>query len=355
MSLTSRSFLPFALSLLLFSCGNSGKENGSKTDTGTYSPTVDSTGRVVSVADEHVDEPVLLQYRFTPGKAFRFYMRHAEEMEQKRDTIGQGGKTLVEYWFTFTPKSGQVLEGEITRVKYSGKFVTTQTGAQELSYDSENAADSSRKGMLAQFTAALHHPFFIKVSSVGSIDSIWGLEGIENELLGTDAARTKLETKMKIRDDYARNVLKGTLQLIFQKLHDKPVTVDSSWSITQDAMLGYLQVQHHAIYRLAGRVDDGGTRMEKITMTMKSKYAGPKIIETGQGNAEVREYHVTGGGTAFFDMDKHRAVSRSLHQNLNLKVFVEIPQELKEATNNQFSDFYMTQTAKISTEVKEIQ
>ncbi|NOY06343.1 MAG: hypothetical protein GXO82_06895, partial [Chlorobi bacterium] len=265
-------------------------------------------------------------------------------MEQKRDTIGQGGRTEVEYWFAFTPQSDNVLQGELTRVKYSGKFVTTQTGTQELNYDSENPADSSRKAVLAQYTAALKHPFFIKVDPVGSIDSIWGLEGIENELLGTDAARTKLETKKKIRDDYARNVLRGTLQLMFQKLSDKPVTADSSWSIIQDAMLGYLQVQHHATYRLAGLVDEDGKQMGKIKMTIQSRYTGPEIIETGQGNAEVREYHVSGGGVALFDLDKHRAVSRSLHQKLDLKIFVEVPQELKEATNNQFGDFFMTQT-----------
>ncbi len=355
MSLTSRSFLTLILSLFLVSCGNSGKENDAKANSGNRISAGDNTGNAESVSGERAGEPVLLQYMFEPGQTFRFYMRHVEEMEQKRDTIGQGGRTQVEYWFAFTPQSGNVLQGELTRVKYAGKFVTTQTGTRELNYDSENPADSSRKTVLAQFTAALHHPFFIKVAPVGSIDSIWGLEGIENELLGTDAERTKLETKVNIREDYARNVLRGTLQLIFQKLSKGPVTADSSWSITQDAMLGYLKVQHRALYRLTGFVNEEGRKVGRIEMTMKSKYTGPKIIETGQGNAEVREYYVSGSGMALFDMDKHRAVSRSLHQNLNLKIFVEVPQELKEATNNQFGDFYMTQTAKISTEVKEIQ
>lgn len=353
----SRFYCSFLIPLfLIISCGKN-DQSASKSDS---TRTVSETERIMDSLDQRpadlqpVGSATMLAYRFTKGEAFTYTFETKTHVEQQTDTIKQVSDQDLKFTYDFQvidfdeALGISKLKATCIKISFRGKY-----DAREFSYDSDSPLDKMQERMFAQYNAPLRQPFRIDVASDGTIKSISDVEKIVERLMGNDYKTAKFETKKRITEEYANNTIKDQLQLLFQKLPEKPVATDSVWNITWEGILGFLKVRHIANYQLNGIRQKGDERIAHIGIKMKSQYVGPKMMETEQGQATVEQFDVRGSGSSEFDLAKTRTRARVMQQEVSTAWSVVPPEELKKQIPN-LGTIRMSQRANVSTKVEEI-
>ncbi len=339
------------LSLLMISficsCGGEAKNNAKGDST-----SVDGSDGVELPANlERTDEPLTFSYALEKGEAFGYSITTTERVTITRDSLEENSTQIVTYRYKFevldVASDGEaVLQATCLGVEFDGQYKDVR-GSRKMEYDSDKPNDASKEKMYARYNAMVNIPFEITLASTGKITSVNKLDAVMKKLLGEDYATIAHEAKTKLTSDFGNQVLKSTIQWAFQNFEPRPISVDSSWTMKWTGELGYLKLEHIATYTLKGISKTPMEENAHIVISMTSKYIGEKRMDTGQGMATVNAFDVKGSGTTTFDMRRRRSKARKLKQQIYVKFFVEMPEEVKQLAPDQAKDFWLVQKASI--------
>ena len=296
-----------------------------------------------------LDAPVHLLYRMQPGESFGYRIANTEDVLLMQDTIENRNHQEVTYWYRFevleaAPGGGVRLRATCDRVLFEGRY-KDPGGERSMRYDSDEENSYDRVKQYAQYNAPVGAPFEMTVEKDGRISNIGGLEEVVKNYLKDDYRTTKSNQIEAITRDYAETGIKAVLQLAFQKLSDDPVAKDSAWTLTSPDRLGYLAMRNVAQYAVRDIVAAPLGTVAHIDVTLRKSYTGKKTVDTGQGMATMSEFDARGQGSTVFNIDRGRLQRRRLHNTVNVKMWVEIPEDLKEAlkgTPQEMRDFWWT-------------
>ena len=344
-----------ALSLYALDCGEKTPPVSKGDSTAAANPSTVYVPPAEKPKDlEPMSQSTMMKFVFTKGEKFSYHMRTITDVSETTDSVVQSSMQDLAFTYSFEvlgtdPDGTGRLSAECSHVQFKGKY-----GNREMSYDSSSPKDKAQEKTFAQYSAVLRNPFEIEVSAEGTIISIKNVDRIIEKIAGSDYKSMKLEARKQIAEDFANNTLKNQLQIVFQKLSDKPVANDSSWTIEWEGNLGFLQVKNTALYTLQGVKTDASGSMAHIGIAMKTQYIGPKKMDTGQGMATIQALDAKGTGSTVFDLTKHRTKKRSMDQKLLTRLVVDPPQELKAQMPN-IGLIKISQDASIKTTVVEVQ
>lgn len=296
-----------------------------------------------------LDAPVMLQYRMQPGDKFGYRIMNVEDVLLMQDTIENRNHQEVSWWYRFevleaAPAGGVRLRATCDRVLFEGRY-KDPAGARTMRYDSDedNAYDLVKQ--YAQYNAPVGAPFELTVEKDGRISNVGGLTEVIKNYLKDDFRTTKSNQIEAITRDYAETGIKAVLQLAFQKVADDPVAKDSAWTLVAPDRLGYLAMRNVAQYKVRDIVASPLGTVAHIDVKLKKSYTGKKTVDTGQGMATMSEFDAEGQGSTVFNIDRGRLQRRRLRNTVDVKMWVEIPPELKEMTRGtpqEMHDFWWT-------------
>lgn len=298
-----------------------------------------------------LEAPVMLLYRMKPGDTFGYSLENIEDVTIVQDTISTVNHQVIRWWYRFEvveAKSGggARLRAHCDRVVFDGEY-DGPGGAQKVHYDSREKNSYDIEKRFAQYNAPVHTPFMISVEKDGRISDITNLGDVVRNYLKDDYRTTKSDQLKGIERDYADSGIKAVLQLAFQKLADTPVGKDSTWTLVRPDKIGYLAVRSIASYGVRDVVASPRGTLAHIDAEITSEYVGAKTMDTGQGMATMNEFSVQGTGGTVFNLDAGRVQRRRLRTDVNVKMWVEPPEELKRMMPDQMHDFWYTQKASI--------
>ncbi|HOJ05528.1 MAG TPA: DUF6263 family protein [Bacteroidota bacterium] len=300
-----------------------------------------------------LDAPLQLAYRFSKGDSFGFRVSSTQKLAMRKDTAGtsferENNEQELTYWYMFEvleafPEGGGRLRATCDRVLFKGSYEGPQ-GKRDMAYDSQVKNTYDIEKLYAQYNAPVGAPYEITVSKDGRVASINNMDAVVRNFLKDDFATTKSNQIDIIKRDYAESGLKSHVQLMFQSLPDKPLAVDSSWTLVVPGKQGYLQIRNDATYTLASVVKTDLGTLAQITGRIKSSYTGPRTMDTGQGMATIEEFNIKGSTRTALNTDKGRVHRRALSNSVRVRMFIEPPEELKRMMP-EMRDFWWVQDA----------
>jgi hypothetical protein len=346
-----RSLSLFLLSMLLLACSScrqQAKDVAANSDSTAVAADMlagDEQGPAV-----RLDAPAVLAYNFSGGDIFGYQIRKMESISMFRDSLlDEKNDVTVTRWYTFKvleayPQGGGRLLAECDRVAYEGQY-SGPSGKREMKYDSRETNAPNVERLLSEYNAPVGQPFEIVIAPDGRIAAVEKLDGVIRNYMGEDYATTKSDQIRAITQDYAQSGIKSVLQLVFQKLHDKPVAEDSSWVIVSAQKLGYLSLRDDAVYTLKSITEAEPGKLAHIGVRLRSLYTGSPSFDTGQGMATMKDFDISGIGRTSFNMDKGRVHRRSITNSVFVNMFVEPPEELKRMAPDQARNHWWSQKA----------
>ena len=346
-------FISKALPLVLFcafvSCSR--PEQSGKTQDSSVTKPKDTLGVALPQDLKRSDERQTFAYEFKTGDVFGYSILVKEHVKVTRDTVKEENKQDILYRYKFRvleQREGgdMTIEATCIGVKFTGLYLTNGS-KREMSYDSDEKNEPQKQQVFARWSAPVNLPYEISLSRQGLITGINSTDELLKRLMGTDFNSSKQKSRELVRKDYNENGLKNILQLAFQRFEDRPIAIDSFWTQSWSGPLGFLKLQHTAYYTYKGFQPSADGNLAHITIRMQSKYVGADKLDTGQGIATISSFDVKGKGMTVFNTGKNRCASRKFDQNVFVKFFVEVPQELKDAAQGQIRDFWLTEDASV--------
>lgn len=314
-------------------------------------------------------EKITMGLKFQKGDVFGYAITKTENLRSVQDTMNSAGEmvkfrfsnntTSIRYDYKFEvkeelPEGAARIKATCLRVKFDGAF-EDETGSREMAFDSDAENSRDKLKTFVQYNAPVNTPFEFIVDHEGNVRETLALDAITKRLLMDDYATTKLEARNMIQEQYSESMLKSIIQQAFQEIQDKPLSVDSSWKLVWSGQVGYMQVRNTSTYTLQGYKDEGNGRVAHVTAVLQSEYLGKKQFDTGQGMATVEKFNIGGRGASTFNIDTGKPLTRKMKQKLNVRFYIEPPEEAKLAAPDQVFDFYMTQNAIIENDVRPLQ
>lgn len=355
--LTSTLFLSILLTVA--ACQSAKQENGAADSTTAAADSAEATEHIAEEergASVELDAPLPLRYAFRTGDSFSFLIVTDQQVMQTQDTLEDINHQVIKYWYRFDvlePGAGGGGRLRVTCDRVSFTLEQSTAGRErEMAYDSRAENTDEVEKLYAQYNAPVDTPFEIVVEADGRISSVENLGEVIKNFLRDDYETTKSEYRETIERDYAETGLKQILQLAFQKLPEKPIGKDSTWTMVRPEKLGYLEYRNDAVYHIRDIVASPKGKLVHIDAQLTSMYTGSKKMDTGQGIATMDSFDVEGKGLTVFNLDAGRVRRRSLQTDVHVRMYVEPPDELKELAPQQARNFWWTQKASVKTTVE---
>jgi hypothetical protein len=344
--------------LLLAACGGHPKDGpAAKKDSTAAAAVAQPADTLLQMAGERVQPAgdMTIAYRFRAGESFGYTISSIEDVNETQDTVVNRNRQEVTYRYRFDvlealPKGGARLRATCLGVSFKGSY-TGGRGSREMRYDSKEKNSYDTEKLYAKYNAPVNTPYECTVTAEGRIESIGDIEPIIRRFLKDDYKSTQAAGKQAVTRDYSEAALRQVIQMAFQNVPLTPVNIDSTWRLSLPSQIGYLTVRNDAVYRLREVRKDATGQVALITSKLLSQYTGSKRLDTGQGMATVETFDVKGGGSSAMSLDLGRALRRRLRTDMHVRMFIEIPPDLKQAVPT-MRDFWWVQKASIEHRVE---
>ncbi len=353
-----RHLFPFLISMLFLTACRSGAEQqaegGASADSARKAlddATLTADDRGPSIT---LDAPVMLTYGMKVGDTFGYMIENNESVKMVQDTIENINHNIITWWYHFEvieveSDGGMRLRATCDRVRFDGSYEGPGK-KQTAKYDSQDKNSYDVDKQFAQYNAPVRTPFIVTIEKDGRISDLTQLTEVIRNYLKDDYRTTKSNQLESITRDYADAGIKSVLQLAFQKMAETPVGKDSSWTIVRPDRIGYLAIRNTAVYDVRDVVQSPLGKVAHIDATINSIYVGEKRMDTGQGMATMSGFDVRGSGRTVFNLDRGRVQRRRLRTDVDVKMWVEPPEDLKNLTKgtpDEVHDFWWIQDASI--------
>ena len=258
-----------------------------------------------------------LQYGLTEGLTYVYKVFTSSENSQSNGIETQSMTINVDYTLELSPVEVDSIGKMDLKVKFQNIKMNAEVGAQKLSYDSENPADSSKADSpeIAEYAIFKDAGFSVRVDSKGEIIEVYRLDNLINKILGEnintvgDDIKTQLKTRMEVQ-------VSSMIQQLFQYLPSEPIKVESSWSKETTERLEDMVSKTIVTYKMLEVKDIDGKDLAVINANLKSDMEKRKSIDDKGTKYDFKKPQISGKGEIEFNLENGLVVSRSLETSI---------------------------------------
>lgn len=295
---------------------------GKKDDGKTGNEHQDSLISALITKDASGKEKVMLKYIVKKGDKFSYKVAaKTSTSENSPATEGKEVKQDNEIDYFYTKEVDNVeSSGIITyKVSYDSIIITSQMGDQSVKYNS-NINDSVKTNpAFLQYNAVIKEPFYIRVSPIGEITDVYGLEKIHDNLFKALGDTLKEEDKAQIKESFGKESIKEVLQQEYQMFPDSPVQTDSNWIKSYNTQILFFDVTNSAKYTFKGIEDKDGHKIAIIEANLIVEFLNKEVKERGV-NFKIEKSETNGSGKISFDLNKGCITNKETTTNLTLEM-----------------------------------
>jgi len=265
-------------------------------------------------------EKVQFKYIVKKGDKFSYRMvARTSTTENSPATEGKDVKQDNEINYFYTKEVQDVDQtGIITyKVAFDSITISAQMDDQTVKYDS-NVNDTVKSNpAFIQYNAVIKEPFFIRVSEVGEISDVYGLEKIHENLFKALGDTLKEEDKASIKESFGEESIKEILQQEYQMFPREEIYTDSSWVKSYNTQILFFDVVNSAKYTFKGLEDKDGQKLARIKAALEVEFLSKEVKERGIKFVIVNS-ETGGSGKVSFNMSRGCIGSKETNTNLNI-------------------------------------
>ncbi len=289
-----KTLLLFALILIMTACG--GKKND-PANLADLKP-VDAKG-----------ESFLFKYTFQKGQELKYKLTtiNSADEEIKADSVS-GTKVNETANYTIALSALDVDKDSVAEfnVTVTAVDLDSKVNGNETKYSSSDTKmKPEEKKAFIQYEAILNNPFRMRVNGKGEVLEVSRVDKIVDKILALNPPPKPLTIDEK--NTLIKNISEGAIQPLVQQLFrlmpDKKLKVDSTWTYSYPNQVGQLLITNKVVFKFDELLGASGNKIAKISAQMIPTISGNKNMTDGKIDAVFDDPKISGGGTAFFDVE----------------------------------------------------
>lgn len=251
-------------------------------------------------------EKIKLKYKVKKGDIFRYRMiAKTSNMEKSPATEDKEVKQDNEINYYYTKEVLDVDERGIANYKITFDSITISSKLDDKSiFYNSNINDSVKENpAFLQYNAVIKNPFFMRVSPIGEINDVYGLEKIFESLFKALGDTLDETEKLEIKQQFGEESIKEILQQEYQIFPAEPVRVDSSWTKSFTTTVLFFEVLNNAKYTLKGIEDKNGNIIANIEAFLNVEFKNREVKERGM-KISIADSETSGTGKISINLNK---------------------------------------------------
>jgi len=301
------------ISFLVTGCG----KKDDKTDDGKK----DSVSSKLIIKDTITGkDKVQLKYIVKKGDKFSYKLvAKTSNMEKSPATQDKEVRqdNVINYFYTKEVNDVDA-SGIITyKAQFDSITIAARMGEDSVQYNS-NINDSNKLNpAFFQYNAVVKEPFFIRVSELGEISDIYGLEKIYQNLFHALGDTLKEQEKETIKDTFGKESIKEILQQEYQVCPKDIISTDSSWVKSFSTAVMVFEVLNNAKYTLKGIENKNGQSIANIEAILNVEFKNKEATERGMKLA-IENSETSGSGKIQLNLSRGCIAYKETTTNLKL-------------------------------------
>ncbi|MBZ0201432.1 MAG: hypothetical protein K8I03_00285 [Ignavibacteria bacterium] len=263
---------------------------------------------------------VQLKYVVKKGDKFNYKMvAKTSNMEKSPATEDKEVKQDNEINYYYSKEVNDVDGSGIIsyKVNFDSINISSSMGDQSIKYNS-TVNDSVRQNpAFMQYNAVVNNPFFIRVSSLGEITDVYGLEKIYENLFKSLGDTLKESDKEEIKQSFGKESIKEILQQEYQICPSAPVAVDSSWNKAFNTAVLFFEVVNNAKYTLKNIEDKNGQQIANVEALLNVEFKNKEVKERGM-TVKIESAETSGSGKISINLNRGCISSKETITTLKL-------------------------------------
>jgi hypothetical protein len=289
------------------------KKNDTKTDT-------DVKSEFIIKDSVSGSEKVLLRYKVKKGDIFRYRMiARTSNMEKSPATNDKEIKQDNEIYYFYTKEATDVDESGIVsyKVTFDSITISSRMDDQSLFYNS-NIDDSVKQNpAFIQYNAVIKNPFYMRVSSSGEINDVYGLEKVYESLFKALGDTLSERDKSEIKQEFGEESIKEILQQEYQIFPGEAVAVDSGWTKSFTTTILFFEVLNNARYVLKSVEKKENNTTVNIEAFLNVEFKTREVKDRGM-KIQIADSETSGSGKISVNLDKGCVSSKETSTTLRL-------------------------------------
>ena len=311
------------LSVMFFSCG---EKNGN----GNNAHNITQTKINYKNGDDYT-----LKYGLTEGLTYTYKISTTSENSQSNGMETQKMKVSISYTIELNPTEVDTNGETDLRVKFLNIKMNADVGGPQISYDSENPADSLKATSpeTAEYAIFKDATFSARINPQGEIIEIYRLDNLINKILGENASTAGEEIKTQIKARMEMQV-SSMVQQVFQFLPSKTVKINSDWSKeTAEKVDDEITSKTVFTYKLLDVKNIDSKDVAFIDANLVSEMDKRKSMQDKGTKYDFKKPEIFGKGEVQFNLENGLVLNRSLETNIHTGMTITQGYNRVEITN----------------------
>ncbi len=263
---------------------------------------------------------VQLKYVVKKGDKFNYKMvAKTSNMEKSPATEDKEVKQDNEINYYYSKEVNDVDGSGIIsyKVNFDSINISSSMGDQSIKYNSTVNDSVKQNPAFMQYNAVVNNPFFIRVSSLGEITDVYGLEKIYENLFKSLGDTLKESDKEEIKQSFGKESIKEILQQEYQICPSSPIAVDSSWNKAFNTAVLFFEVVNNAKYTLKNIEDKNGQQIANVEALLNVEFKSKEVKERGM-TVKIENSETTGSGKISINLNRGCIASKETITTLKL-------------------------------------
>lgn len=315
-----------AMFVYVYGCGD--KKDDKKTDgnkTATEFVNKDSlTGKDV----------VLLKYNVKKGDKFYYKLVQKNSSTEKSPATEDKEVTITnEINYYYSKEVDNVDNSGIIsyKINFDSINIASRMGEQSRVYNS-NINDSNKQDPeVIPYNSIIATPFFIRVSSLGKISELYGMETVYDNIFKALGDTLKEQDKAQLKQSFSETI-KELLQKEMVEFPAPQIPLDSGWVRTSDVPMMVFETVASEKYTIKGVEDRNGQKVAVINGALVIEFKNKEIKEKGM-TIKIENSDASGQGLIEYNLS--RGCIQKKESTVNLKMDMKLSAQGQTANSSQ--------------------
>lgn len=330
----SKRFLPVVIIIFILSglitLQSCGKKEGEGKDTSKTS---------AGTSDLIKGDRITLKMVPKKGEIFRYTM--VAKTGQKENSAMTDKKDVTQdqtIFYNYSQEVNDVSDGVITyKVKFDSIRVVTgitmKDSTMGVTYNSNVKDSMYSKPDFIQYNSIIGENFFIRVTSKGEINDVYGLEKVYEKMFKAFGDTLKEADKQQVKESFGNDAIKSVLQQQFQIFPENEVVKDSAWTRSYDTQLLVFPGRNSLSYKITDVKTENGETILTIDADLSTSLLKDEVKDK-QATYKVENSSFNGKGTILFNLTKGCVVKKETTTKIDLTLKLSGGGQSMESTQN---------------------
>lgn len=314
------SFIIIISGFLTAGCGN--KDNAGKDSTDKKS----AAGNSDLIIKDDKGTKVSMLIKPKKGDTFKYKMNAKTTSREKSPMTEDKEVTSVQdINYYYTEEVNDISSaGIITyKIKFDSINIVSSAAAADstirMIYNSNIKDSVYSKPDFLQYNSIMNEEFYARVSPVGEISEVYGLEKVYENLYKSLGDTLTSDQKESLKQSFGNDAIKAVIQQQFQMFPANQVYKDSTWTRSYETQILIFPVKNILTYKLKDVKEDNNQYVLSIDAELAVDFV-EKDIKDKNMSYKVEDVKTGGKGTIVFDLSKGCVTNKETSTNIDMNV-----------------------------------